>query len=99
MPCPLSDKVISKELKRRIIKAFYTDWENRFGFYLDDGWIYVYRSFVLLSRFKLKESSDGTYRIVQYQKSDESEQYDLDNDAIRCAMYSIEHNWDFVSGE
>ena len=98
-PCPISDKVISKELKQRIIKAFYTDWENRFGFYLDDGWIYVYRSFVLLSRFKLKESSDGTYRIVQYQKSDESELYDLDNNAIGCAMYSVEHNWDLVSGE
>lgn len=95
--CPLSDKVISKELKRRIIKAFYTDWDNRFGFYLDDGWVYVYRSFILLVRFKLKELPDGTYRIICYQKSDESKKYDSDNAAIGCAMYSVEHNWNLVS--
>lgn len=95
--CPLSNKVISKELRRRIIKAFYTDWDNRFGFYLDDGWVYVYRSFILLARFKFKELSDGTYRIDSYQKSDESKQYDLDNTAIDCAMYSVEHNWEIVS--
>lgn len=98
-PCPFSDKVITPELKRRITKAFYTGWEDRFGFYLDDGWYYVYRSFILLARFKLKEQPDGTYRITYYQKSDESKQYDLDNTAIDCAMYSVEHNWDFVSGE
>lgn len=96
-PCPLGDKVISSKLKRRITVAFYTDWENRFGFYLDDGWIYVYRSFILLARFKFKEVSDGTFRIVNYQKSDESKQYDLDDAAIGCAMYSVEHNWNMVS--
>lgn len=95
-PCPFSDKVITPELKHRITKAFYTDWENRFGFYLDDGWFYVYRSYILLSRFKLKELPDGTYRIAIYQKSDESKQYDLNDTAIDCAMYSVEHNWEFV---
>lgn len=98
-PCPFSDKVITPELKRRITKAFYTGWEDRFGFYLDDGWFYVYRSFILLSRFQLKEVADGTYRIVNYQKSDESKQYDLNDTAIDCAMYSVEHNWGLVSGE
>ncbi len=98
-PCPFSDKVITPELKRRITKAFYTGWEDRFGFYLDDGWYYVYRSFILLSRFKLKEVTDGTYRITNYQKSDEAKQYDLDDTAISCAMYSVEHRWDLVSNE
>ena len=98
-PCPFSDKVITPELKRRITKAFYTGWEDRFGFYLDDGWYYVYRSFILLSRFKLKEVTDGTYRITNYQKSDEAKQYDLDETAISCAMYSVEHHWDIVSNE
>lgn len=98
-PCPLSDKVITIELKRRITKGFYTDWEDRFGFYLDDGWFYVYRSFILLSRFKLKEFPDGTYRIVNYQKSDEAKQYDLDDTAISCAMYCVEHHWDLVLNE
>ena len=98
-PCPFSDKVITAELKCRITKAFYTGWEDRFGFYLDDGWYYVYRSFILLSRFKLKEVTDGTYRITNYQKSDEAKQYDLDDTAISCAMYSVEHRWDLVSNE
>lgn len=97
--CPFSDKVITPELKRRITKAFYTDWDDKFGFYLDDGWFYVYRSFTLLARFKLKEQPDGTYRIANYQKSDESKKYDLDNTAIKCAMCSVEHNWGLVSGE
>lgn len=95
--CPLSDKVISKELRQRIVKAFYTDWDNRFGFYLDNGWVYVYRSFILLVRFQFEELPDGTFRIVHYQKSDESKQYDLDDSAIDCAMYSVEYNWDFLS--
>ena len=98
-PCPFSNKVITPELKRRITKAFYTDWENRFGFYLDDGWFYVYRSFTLLARFKLKELPDGTYRIANYQKSDESKEWDKDDTAINCAMYSVEHHWDLVSNE
>lgn len=98
-PCPFSDKVITAELKCRITKAFYTGWEDRFGFYFDDGWYYVYRSFILLSRFKLKEFPNGTYRIVNYQKSDEAKQYDLDDTAISCAMYSVEHHWDIVSNE
>lgn len=98
-PYPFSDKVITAELKRRITRAFYTGWEDRFGFYLDNGWFYVYRSFILLSRFKLKEQADGTYRIVNYQKSDEAKQYDLDDTAISCAMYSVEHHWDLVSNE
>lgn len=98
-PSPFSDKVITAELKCRITKAFYTGWEDRFGFYLDDGWYYVYRSFILLSRFKLKEVTDGTYRITNYQKSDEAKQYDLDDTAISCAMYSVEHRWDLVSNE
>ena len=98
-PCPFSDKVITAELKCRITKAFYTGWEDRFGFYLDDGWYYVYRSFILLSRFKLKEVTDGTYRITNYQKSDEAKQYDLDDTAISCAMYSVEHSWNLVSNE
>ena len=57
----------------------------------------MYRSFILLARFKFKELSDGTFRIVNYQKSDESKQYDLDDAAISCAMYSVEQNWNMIS--
>ena len=96
-PCPFSDQVISKELKYRILKAFYTGWEDRYGFYLDDGWIYVYRSFVLLARFQLKELGDGTYRIINYQKNEKTIQIDEGDIAINCAMHTVEHRWDLVS--
>ena len=96
-PCPFSDKVINKELKYRILKAFYTGWEDRYGFYLDDGWIYVYRSFILLARFQLKELEDGTYRIINYQKNEKSIQIDEGDIAINCAMHPVEHRWDLVS--
>ena len=98
-PCPLHNKVITPELKRRVTKGFGTDWENRFGFYLDDGWIYVYRSFVILARFQFRELADGTYRITNYQKSDEGNDYDMDDHAIGWAMYSAEHNWGMISNE
>ena len=37
---------------RKVLFAFHTDWENRFGFYLDNGWIYCYRSGFCLGRFR-----------------------------------------------
>lgn len=35
-----------------------TGWDNRYGLYLDDGWMYVYRSGCLIGRFQLKERSE-----------------------------------------
>ena len=34
---------------RRYIRSSHTGWEYRYGIYLDDGWVYVYRSAVLLA--------------------------------------------------
>ena len=48
---------------------------------------------------RLRMGTDGTYRIANYQKSDESKGWDKDDTAILCAMYSIEHHWDLVSNE
>ncbi len=53
-----------------ILEAFYTGWECRYGFYLDNGWIYVYRSFVLIGRFKLYRQ-DNECRIAELQMSGE----------------------------
>lgn len=53
-PVKYLNVVINKELGRRILKAFDTGWDCRYGFYLDDGFVYVYRSGVLLCRFKLE---------------------------------------------
>lgn len=95
--CPFADKIIDNELRRKILLAFYTGWDDRYGFYLDDGWVYVYRSHILLARFILAECPDGTYRIQKYQKSDESKLFDLGNIALENALYSVEHRWDLVS--
>jgi len=51
---PFPNKVISPELRRRILKAYQPDWEARYGFYLDNGWIYLYRSHILIGRYQLK---------------------------------------------
>lgn len=97
--CPYKDKIIDKELYRRILVAFHTGWDDRYGFYLDDGLIYVYRSHILLARFSLSKQSDGTYRIRNYQKSDESKQYDLEDVALENALYSVEHRWRLICGD
>lgn len=53
-------------------KEMYFDpnWDNRYGFYWENGWFYVYRSGVLLLRFQLKPMPDGTYRICHLQKTE-----------------------------
>ena len=93
---PYVDKIISRELRRRILKAFQPTFDDRYGFYLDDGYIYVYRSCRVLNRFRLVSVSDGTYRIMDLQASEEAG-YQLG--AIQEALYSVEYRWNMVSGE
>lgn len=93
---PYVDKIISRELRRRILKAFVPTFDDRYGFYLDDGYIYVYRSCRVLNRFKLSSMSDGTFRIVELQASEEAG-YQLG--AIQEALYSVEYRWNRVSDD
>lgn len=93
---PYVDKIISRELRRRILKAFQPTFDDRYGFYLDDGYIYVYRSCRVLNRFKLSSMSDGTFRIVKLQVSEEAG-YQLG--AIQEALYSVEYRWNRVSDD
>lgn len=93
---PYVDKIISRELRRRILKAFQPTFGDRYGFYLDDGYIYVYRSCRVLNRFKLSSMSDGTFRIVELQVSEEAG-YQLG--AIQEALYSVEYRWNRVSDD
>lgn len=86
---PYRGKQVDAELRHRILKAVYTGWENRYGFYLDDGWVYVYRSFVLLCRFQLRKETDGTYRISKLQTSGEKDGATTIR-ALREALHSIE---------
>lgn len=77
---------ISPETHRRFLLSFPTSWENRFGTYLDNGWIYVYRSNYLIGRFKILKTDDG-YAISHVQEGDElpNELITMDN-CIQCAM-------------
>lgn len=86
---PFQDIRIDTELRRRILKAFDTGWETRYGFYLNDGWIYVYRSGILLHRFQLHQNMDGLWNIVHLQRS-EVQQSSSTVD-ITEALYVCEH--------
>lgn len=88
-----TEKVISKELRRRIIKSFNPGWDDRYSFYLDDGWIYLCRSFCLIARFQLQEQTDGTYRICHLQEGDEDKDT---NNALQEALYSAEYHWCYL---
>ena len=93
---PYGDKIISRELRRRILKAFQPTFDDRYGFYLDDGYIYVYRSCRVLNRFKLSSMSDGTFRIVELQASEE---VGYQFDPLMEALYSVEYRWSRVSDD
>lgn len=83
-------KIITEELHRRILTAFVTGWDNRYGFYFDNGWVYTYRSFCLIGRFRLKKLPDGTYRIVDTQESGENHDFNI---ALHEALDVCEYGW------
>lgn len=77
---------LTDEETRRIIKGFYTDWEARFGFYLDNGRVYIYRSHYLLGRFSLKHTAANRWTITDTQVSDEMpDMLDFDK-CFKCAF-------------
>ena len=56
------DKVsFTNEEHDRILRSAKTHWDCRYGLYLDDGWIYVYRSHVLIGRFQIKAIQQQWY--------------------------------------
>ena len=96
VPNPYKDKIITPELHRRILKAFQPCFDYRFGFYLDDGFVYVYRSGWVLQRFRLVYQGDGSYRITTLQSSECVSESD---NPIKEALYAVEYRWDLVSEE
>ena len=68
---PYSDRVIDRLFRKTMMRAYNTDWDNRYGVYLDNGWFYVYRSHCVLLRYKLTSQSDNTYRISNLQISND----------------------------
>ena len=67
------NRQFSPEEYRRHIRSSHTGWEYRYGIYLDDGWVYIYRSAVLLARFRYVQE-DRFYTIKDVQKSDQSQE-------------------------
>ncbi len=51
----------TEEEHGKVLLSARTGWENRYGMYLDDGWIYVYRSHCLLGRFQMENDASSWY--------------------------------------
>ena len=81
------DMMMDNAYYQLLKKAFYTDWDNRYGFYLDDGWFYVYRSYVLICRFRVIKKSEDSFYIEQIQKGDEDNIYEI---ALEEAFHSLD---------
>lgn len=86
-PSKLNNLLIFPDSREKILRAFPTGWEDRFGFYLDNGWIYCYRSFYLLGRFKLV-GKGGRYFIDFVQQTEEMPNGMNIDQCITCALHS-----------
>lgn len=64
---PFDSIVLSRQDRDRILLSAPTDWECRFGMYLDDGWIYLYRSGGIIGRFQLEKVADGKWHFANLQ--------------------------------
>lgn len=80
---------VSTEIHRRILRSFEPGWESRYSFYLDNGWIYVCRSFCIIGRFRLVPHGDG-HIISNVQQSDQNHDFD---EAFNCAYDVVANHW------
>lgn len=53
IPNEFGDLEVSPELYRRLLQAYGTSWDARYGLYLDNGWLYIYRSGIVIGRFPI----------------------------------------------
>ncbi len=70
---------------KRVLLSARTHWDCRYSLYLDDGWIYVYRSHVLIGRLQLKKLEEQWF-IINPQLSGEMPFKDFCN-ALGNALY------------
>lgn len=56
---------MSRQFAFALKRAFYPDSDKPYGFYLENGWVYVYRSGEQIARFILTESFCDTYMIFR----------------------------------
>jgi len=85
---PVEGMVVAPDTKDRIWKGFYPGYDDRYGFYLDNGHVYVYRSASIICRFTLTQLKNGKYRIEQIQTSMEHPDEETVN-ALDEALYSV----------
>ena len=78
------DKVVTEGQMKKLLLSYDTGWEERYGLYLDDGWVYVYRSGCLIARFRFKPQGDGTYGLSDIQQGENPS--DIDN-ALENILY------------
>jgi len=83
--CELHYKNFTEEQKRLITKAFWPDWDNRYGIYWDNGWYYVYRSFYLIARFQLIKSGNF-YEIRHLQQGEDKDVQSAVDGALSSAI-------------
>lgn len=88
---PYKDFPINAELRRRMMKAYGTSWEQRYGVYLDNGWFYTYRSHCLLHRYQLTPVSQSEWRITHLQKSNDPQADELHD--VELVIEALESFW------
>ncbi len=81
---PFGELLFTDAQYRRILRSSPTGWECRYGLYLDDGWMYIYRSGYLLGRFRLERFGED-WKITSLQHSGE-QSYGILCVGLSCAL-------------
>lgn len=63
---------------------------ERYGLYLDDGWMYVYRSKLLIGRFRLKHDGENWMMTTDTQLSGERS-WDDSYLALSCVLKVVNY--------
>lgn len=83
---------VDSELRRRILKSFSPGWEDRFYFYLENGWVYCVRSGFIICRFRIVKAEEDMWKLVNIQQGDDK---DVDM-AIEAGLYSCRFHWPYL---
>lgn len=84
---------VSGEIHRRILKSFAPDWDHRFSFYKDNGWVYLCRSGLILGRFRFRYDN-GYFIIKDIQGSGFDKNID---EPLHDIISSIKREWPLLT--
>lgn len=88
-----SNMRVNDEIHRRILKSFAPDWDHRFSFYKDNGWIYLCRSGFILGRFRFVYDK-GDFIIKDIQGSGFDNNID---EPLHDIISSIKNEWPLLT--